>query len=237
MPRCLSGSQFLRPLSASTACSVRGEDGLGSISGGAPHPTALPSSIPAQCLALRSCCAPRRPLTCPGEDGPASSAGLGDRAWTGERRRPRLVAAVELPGGRLCFPGPGSLPPPPLFQHRGQISLSPRRRSPLPAWSREPRILARPRRRRAALSPARGGTAPTWESSEEGPPSSPPPAAASFSPPCSVLLSTLRNQPTRRSGPSSGVGWAGAGREAGEAQRRRRSEGHEAGTGFSGSWC
>lgn len=96
-------------------------------------------------------------------------------------------------------PGPGSRPRPPL-QHHGQLPPSARRRRPpRPARSREPRILARPCRRRAALSPARGGSALTWESSQEGPPSSPPPAAAaaSLSPPCFVLPSTLPNQPTR----------------------------------------
>lgn len=207
-------------------------------------PTALPISVPAWHLALRSSCAPRRPLTCPTEDGPASSAGFGGPAWAGERRRSRLVAAAELPGGRLCSrprvpaaaaaaSAPRTAPalcqqpspaPPGVVRgarHPGRAPLSPL--SPQPG----------PRRLRADLGDQRGGS-----------PSSPPPAAAaaaaaSLSPPCSVLLSTLGNQPTRRFGPSSRAGRAGAGQGAGGrggAQRRRRSEGCDAGMGFSGSW-
>lgn len=238
MPRCLSGPRSLRPLSPNR---VRGREGLGAISGEAcipeKGPTALPSSIPAQLLALRSRCAPRRPLTCPAEDGPASFAGFGGPAWTGERRRPRLVAAVELPGGHLCSrpwvtaaaaasaprTAPAlSLPLPPAppgvvpgAPHPGPAPPPPR--SPQPG----------PRRLCADLGEQPGGSL-----------SSPPPAAAaaSLSPPCFVLPSTLLNQPTRRSGPSSGAGRGGAEREAGGAQRRRRSEGREAGLGFSGFW-
>lgn len=191
-------------------------------------PTALPISVPAQRLALRSSCAPRRPLTCPTEDGPASSAGFGCPAWAGERQRSRLVAAVELPGGRLCSrprvpaaaaaasaprtapalcPQPSPAPPGvvPGAWHPGPAPLSPR--SPQPG----------PRRLWADLGDQRGGS-----------PSSPPPAAAaaaSLSPPCSVLPSTLGNQPTRRFGPSSRAGRAGAGQGAGgspeEAAQRR----------------
>lgn len=216
---------------------VRGREGLGAISGEAripeKGPTALPSSMPAQLLALRSRGAPRRPLTCPAGDGPASFAGLGGPAWAGERRRPRLVAAVELPGGHLCSrprvtaaaaasaprTAPAlSLPPPPAppgvvpgAPHPGPAP--PRPRSPQPG----------PRRLRADLGEQPGGSL-----------SSPPPAAAaaSLSPPCFVLPSTLLNQPTRRSGPSSGAGRGGAGSRG--SPEEAAELGREAGLGSSG---
>ncbi|KAK1339356.1 hypothetical protein QTO34_020039, partial [Cnephaeus nilssonii] len=210
---------------------VRGRHGLGVISGRARIPEKGPSSILVQRLALRSRCAPRRPLTCPAEDGPASFAGLGGPAWAGERQRSRLVAAVELPGGHLC-----SGPRVAATAAASAPRTAPAFCQPLPPAPPRvvpgARILARPCRRRAALSPARGGSALTWENRQEGPLSSPPPAAAaaSLSPPCFVLPSTLLNQPTRalRTQLRGGAGRSGepgeprgGGRARGERQHGR----------------
>lgn len=58
-------------------------------------------SVPSSALPLRPQTAPYLSLC-----GPSRLlAGLGDRAWAGKRRRPRLTAAVELPG-ELPAPGP-----------------------------------------------------------------------------------------------------------------------------------
>lgn len=137
-------------------------------------------------------------------------------------------------------PGSRSLPPPtpPALQHRGQLPPAACRRRPArPARSREPRILARPRRRRAALSPVRGGSALTWESSEQGPlpprlPPPPPPPSSRLRAPCSLSRSGISPPGT----PDPAPGRGGAGREVRGAQRRRRSQGRRAGKGFSGSW-
>lgn len=204
-------------------------------------PTALPSSIRTQLLARRSRYAPRQPLTCPAEDSPAAFAGLGAPAWAGECRRPSLVAAVELPGGHLCSrprvsaaaaseprTAPALCPPPPPAPP-GVVPGAPHP-GPAPPLPRSPQ--PGPRRLRADLGEQLGGS-----------PTSPPLAAAatasaasaaSLLPPCFVLPSTLWNQPTRRSGPSSGAGRGGA--VSWGSPEEAASEGREAGTGFSGSW-
>lgn len=181
---------------------------------------------------MGSRCAPRRPLTCPAEDGPASSAGFGGPAWAGERRRPRLVAAVEIPGERLCsWPGvlaaaaaaaaaasaprtaPARRPPPPPAPP-GAVPGAPHP-GPAPPPPRSPQ--PGPRRLRADLGEQRGGS----------PSSLPPAAAASLSPPCSLPRSGISPPGT----PDPAPGRGGAGREVRGAQRRRRSEGRAAGKG------
>lgn len=124
---------------------------------------------------------------------------------------------------------PASLPlSPPLLQHRGQLPPA-RRRPARPTRSREPRILAPPR---SALNPARGGSAPTWGSGEEGPRLPPPPPASRLRAPFHAPESAHQALRTQLRG---GAGRGGAG-SRGARRRRRRREGRAAGTGFSASW-
>lgn len=137
---------------------------------------------------------------------------MGQRA-TASPPRGRGGASRRAPCSR-----PVPLPLPPL-QHRGQL---PRvlHRPARPARSREPRIPAPPplraqlgsRRLRADLGERRGG-------------SPPPTATACLSPPCSVLPSTLQNQPTRHSGPSSRRGGAGRGGKSGSPEEAAAARG------------
>lgn len=128
---------------------------------------------------------------------------------------------------------PASLPlSPPLLQHRGQLPPA-RRRPARPTRSREPRILALPR---SALSPARGGSAPTWGSGEGGPRLPPPAATACLSPPCSLPRSRISPPGTPDPAPGRGGAGRGGAGSRGARRRRRRREGRAAGTGFSASW-
>lgn len=233
VPRSLSGPQSLRSFPTSAAYRARGRDGLGTISGRAQGeasreseppilergPTALPSSVPARRPAMHSRYAPRRTLTCPAEDGPASSAGFGGLAWAGERWwHQHLAAAVELPGGRLCSP-----PRVPAAAAASAPRTAPARRPPPPALPGAvpgaPHLGRARRRRRTALSPARGGSAPTWEGSEEGPPPPrlpPPPPPSRLRAPCS--LPSSRISPPGTPDPAPGRGGAGRGGKSEESR-------------------
>lgn len=169
-------------------------------------PQALLSSPQlSRCLALRSRCAPRRLLTCRSADRPASSRGSGtghgpaSDAVPASRPRwsfqessllPARVSAAVATAASAPRTAPARPPPPrapytvPGAPHSGSAAL---------------RSQPGPRRLRADLGERRGG--------------SPPPASRRHRLPlASVLPSTLQNQPTRHSGPSSGEGRGGAGR-------------------------
>lgn len=163
----------------------------------------LALSVPSSALSLRPQTAPYLSLC-----GPSRLlAGLGDRAWAGKRRRPRLAAAVELPG-ELPAPGPR------LCRCRRRcFSTADSSRPPAAA----PRALHGPGSpafwlRRAPLS-ARPEAAPRRLG---GAARRVPASRRHRLPLASVLPSTLQNQPTKHSGPSSGEGRGGAGREVGE---------------------
>lgn len=159
-------------------------------------------SVPSS--ALRSRCAPRRLLTCRSADRPASSRGLGTGHGPASNGVPASrAAAVELPGE---LPAPG---PRPCRCRRRRFSTVDSSRAPAAA----PRALHRPwspasRLRRAQLS-ARPEAAPRRLG---GAARRVPASRRHRLPLASVLPSTLQNQPTRHSGPSSREGRGGAGR-------------------------
>lgn len=129
---------------------------------------------------------------------------MGRRA-TASPPRGRGAASRRAPCSR-----PASLPlSPPLFQHRGQLPRACRRPA-RPTRSREPRIPAPPR---STLSPARGGSAPTWGSGEEGPRLPPPMPASRLRAPFHAPESAHQALRTQLPG---GVGRGGAEREVGE---------------------
>lgn len=159
-----------------------------------------------RCLALRSCCAPRRLLTCRSADRPASSRGSGtghgpasDSVPASRPAAMKLPGELPAPGPRPCrcrrlasapWTAPARPPPPrapytvPGAPHPGSAALSSQ---------------PGPRRLRADLGERRGG--------------SPPPAAtACLSPPCSLPRSRISPPGT----PDPAPGRGGAGREVGE---------------------
>lgn len=170
-----------------------------------------------RCLALRSCCAPRRLLTCRSADRPASSRGSGTGHGPASDSVPASrPAAVKLPGElpalgpRPCrcrrlasapWTAPARPPPPrapytvPGAPHPGSAALSSQ---------------PGPRRLRADLGERQGG--------------SPPPAAtACLSPPCSLPRSRI--SPPGTPDPAPGRGGAGRGGAGSRGARRRRRRG------------
>lgn len=161
---------------------------------------------------------PVRPQTAPylSRCGPSRLlAGLGDRAWAGERRRPRLAgsrggASRRAPCSRPRVPAAVAAaasaprtaparPPPP----RAPATVP---GAPHPGPAAAQRLAPAPGRLRADFRERRGGS-----------PSPRLPASHRHRLPlASVLPSTLQNQPTMHSGPSSREGRGGAGREVGE---------------------
>lgn len=220
MSRCLPQSRSLKSLLASPCKEVRSGERPGQSSKGAQGPVGgselhhcegSPSSFQVtECLVLRSRCAPRRLLTCRAADRPASSRGSGTGHGPVSDGVPRLAAAMELPRE---LPAPGRVP----------VAVAAAVSAPWTAPIRPPpprapgTVPGAPHPGPAAAlrsAPARGGSAPTSGSGEEGPRL--PASHRHRLPLSSVLPSTLQNQPTRHSGPSSREGRGGAGREVGE---------------------